>query len=173
MIALLDHLGIESIKGVGISGGGNVLPHMATKQPERVKEMVLVSATPYFPEQARRIMRSYGEQLPSQELGRLRKMYSGGDAQVKALIECATGFAESHDDLNFTPPHLATVKARTLIVQGDCDPLCPVELSVEMYRAIPQSSLWIVPGSGHGPVFGERWSEFVKTATAFLVSSRK
>ena len=49
MLALLDHLGLDSCKGVGVSGGGNVLLHMATKQPERVKVMVLVSATPYFP----------------------------------------------------------------------------------------------------------------------------
>jgi pimeloyl-ACP methyl ester carboxylesterase len=45
MFALLDHLGIKTFKGLGVSGGGNVLLHMATKQPERVKAMVLVSAT--------------------------------------------------------------------------------------------------------------------------------
>jgi pimeloyl-ACP methyl ester carboxylesterase len=70
--------------------------------------------------------------------------------------------------MSFTPPHLSTIRARTLIVQGDRDPLYPVEMSVEMARAIPQSSLWIVPDSGHGPVIGERWLEFVKTAAAFL-----
>jgi pimeloyl-ACP methyl ester carboxylesterase len=57
MLALLDHAGIQSYKAIGISGGGNVLLHLATKQPERVKAMVLVSATPYFPAQARAIMR--------------------------------------------------------------------------------------------------------------------
>jgi pimeloyl-ACP methyl ester carboxylesterase len=55
-----------------------------------------------------------------------------------------------------------------LIVQGDRDPLYPVELSVEMARAIPKSSLWVVPDSGHGPVLGERWPEFLKTAPDFL-----
>jgi pimeloyl-ACP methyl ester carboxylesterase len=49
VVALLAHLAIGSCKGIGISGGGNVLLHIATKQPERVKAMVLVSATPYFP----------------------------------------------------------------------------------------------------------------------------
>jgi pimeloyl-ACP methyl ester carboxylesterase len=53
-------------------------------------------------------------------------------------------------------------------VQGDRDPLYPVEISVEMAKAIPQSSLWIVPNSGHGPVIGERWVEFLQTAAAFL-----
>jgi hypothetical protein len=34
---------------------------MATKQPQRVQAMVLVSATPYFPAQARPIMRRYAD----------------------------------------------------------------------------------------------------------------
>src|SRR2546429_7843972 len=66
MLALLDHLGIGACKGLGVSGGGNVLLHMATKQPERVKAMVLVSATPYFPAQARPIMRAYPDSLPAE-----------------------------------------------------------------------------------------------------------
>jgi len=66
MFALLDHLGIETVKGMGVSGGGNVLLHMATKQPERVKAMVLRSATSYFPAQARPIMRAYPDSLPAE-----------------------------------------------------------------------------------------------------------
>jgi len=55
-----------------------------------------------------------------------------------------------------------------LIVQGDRDPLYPVEISVEMARAIRQSSLWIIPNGGHGPVIGDGWPEFLKAAAAFL-----
>jgi pimeloyl-ACP methyl ester carboxylesterase len=40
-----------------------------------------------------------------------------------------------------------------------------------MARAIPKSSLWIVPNAGHGPVFGDKWPEFVKTAGEFLRAS--
>jgi pimeloyl-ACP methyl ester carboxylesterase len=168
MLELLNHLGIGSCKGVGVSGGGNVLLHMATKQPERVKAMVLVSATPYFPTQARTIMSQYADSLPEQQWEVLRKRHPGGDAQIKALLASTKSFATSYDDMNFTPPYLSTIQARTLIVQGDRDPLYPVEISVEMARAIRQSSLWIVPNAGHGPVIGERWPEFLKTAAAFL-----
>ncbi len=166
--ALLDRLGIAAFKGVGVSAGGNVLLHMATKQPNRVKAMVLVSATPYFPAQARTIMRRYADSLPEQEWERLQRSHPGGEPQIKALLASTTAFADSYDDMNFTPPYLSTIRARTLIVQGDRDPLYPVEISLEMARAIPQSSLWIIPNSGHGPVIGERWLEFVKTASAFL-----
>ena len=168
MLALFDHLGIGEFKGVGISGGGNVLLHLATGQPNRVKAMVLVSATSYFPEQARTIMRQYPDSLSDTDWESMRRRHPGGDEQIKALLASTRSFADSRDDMNFTPPDLASIRARTLIVQGDRDPLYPVEISIEMARAIPQSSLWIVPNAGHGPVIGERWSEFLKTALEFL-----
>ena len=168
VFALLDRLGVGECKGLGASGGGNVLLHLATQQPRRIQAMVLVSATPYFPEQARPIMREYAGNLPPEQWEILRRSHPGGDAQIRAILDSTRAFADSYDDMSFTPPHLATIEARTLIVQGDRDPLYPVELSVEMARAMPRASLWIVPNSGPGPVFGEKWPEFLKTAMAFL-----
>ena len=168
IIALMDYLGAGAVKGLGISGGGNVLLHLATRQPARVAAMVLVSATSYFPAQARAIMRQYPDQITAADREIFRRRHPGGDPQIDKLLSHTRAFADSYDDMNFTPPYLATISARTLIVQGDRDPLYPVEISVEMARAIPNSSLWIVPGAGHGPVGGERWPEFLKTASAFL-----
>jgi pimeloyl-ACP methyl ester carboxylesterase len=130
--------------------------------------MVLVSATSYFPAKARPIMRQYPNSLTEQDWEMMRRRHPGGDAQIKALLASTASFADSYDDMNFTPPYLSTIQARTLIVQGDRDPLYPVEISVEIAKAIPRSSLWIVPNGGHGPIGGERWPEFVKTAAAFL-----
>jgi pimeloyl-ACP methyl ester carboxylesterase len=130
--------------------------------------MVLVSATPYFPDQSRPLMRAYPDSLREADWEVLRRRHPGGDEQIQALLASTAAFADSYDDLNFTPELLATIQARTLIVQGDRDPLYPIDLSIEMSRAIPNSSLWVVPGGGHGPIGGERWPEFVKTAGAFL-----
>jgi len=168
MLALLDYLQIARIKGVGISGGANVLLQMAAMQPSRVEAMVLVSSTPYFPTQARSIMSMYADNLSEEQLRSLRELHPGGDLQIRSMMASTRSFAESHDDMDFTPPMLAAIRARTLIVQGDRDPLYPVQLSVDMAQAIPQSNLWIVPDAGHGPVLGKRWNEFLATAFAFL-----
>jgi len=48
-----------------------------------------------------------------------------------------------------------------------------VEISIEMAKAIPRSSLWIVPNAGHGPALGQGWAEFLKTAAAFLRAEEK
>src|SRR5206468_11949289 len=55
LFALLDHLGIETVKAIGLSGGGITLLHMATLQPSRIASMIVVSAPPYFPAPARAI----------------------------------------------------------------------------------------------------------------------
>ena len=48
-----DHLRVDRFKAIGVSLGAKTLLHVATAQPSRVDAMVLVSATPYFPQQAR------------------------------------------------------------------------------------------------------------------------
>jgi len=63
------------------------------------------------------------------------------------------GSADSYDDVSFTPPSLATITARTLIVFGDRDPLYPAP-AMDLHAAIPRSSTRIVPGGGHAPVSG-------------------
>lgn len=168
LLALLDHLKIPELKAVGISAGGNALLHMATKRPECIRAMVVVSATPYFPPEAREILRRFAETLPEDQLKVLRQRHPSGEEQVQALIASTTAFAESRDDLNFTPADLAKIRARTMIVQGDRDPLYPVALSFEMHRAIPNSSLWILPNAGHGPVIGAKWQEFIAASAGFL-----
>ena len=35
-----------------------------------------------------------------------------------------------------------------IIPYGDRAPVYPVELAIEMYRAIPRSALWVVPNGG-------------------------
>src|SRR5262245_57004956 len=53
MFALLDHLGIDTVKLIGLSGGGITALHMAVQQPARVRAMVAASAPPEFPAPAR------------------------------------------------------------------------------------------------------------------------
>jgi pimeloyl-ACP methyl ester carboxylesterase len=169
MFALLDHLGIQRVKAIGLSMGAKTLLHMATLQPDRVDAMVLVSATPYFPAQARAAMAQVSvDAFSDADWAAQRRRHQHGDHQIRMLFEQMRGLKDNYDDMAFTPPLLATIAARTLIVHGDRDPLYPVELALEMYRAIPASALWVVPNGGHGPIFGAMAGPFVETALAHL-----
>ena len=172
MFALLDRLGIQRVKAIGLSLGAKTLLHMATHQPGRVDAMVLVSATPYFPAQARAAMAQLTvDAFSDAEWATQRQRHVHGDDQIRMLYEQMRGLKNSYDDMTFTPSLLATITARTLIVHGDRDPLYPVELAMEMYRSIPSSALWVVPNGGHGPIFGTLAAPFVDTALAHLAGA--
>jgi pimeloyl-ACP methyl ester carboxylesterase len=173
VLALLDHLKVGRCRAIGLSLGGNILLHLATRQPDRVQAMVTVSSPSYFPREARAIMaKQTDEGRSDQEWAEMRGRHRLGDEQIRALWRQARAFADSHDDMCFTPPLLATITARTLIVSGDRDPLYPLEIFVEQYRAIPRASLYVVPDGGHLPIFSEARAEFVRVALAFLASDR-
>jgi len=172
VFALLDQLGIDRIKAIGMSAGANTLLHMATQQPNRITAFVHVSGTPRFPDQARAIMTTMTEETRSEEeWDQMRGRHHLGDDQIRALWRHAREFADDRDDMNFTAATLSTITARTLIVHGDRDPLYPVELAVELFRSIPNAQLCVVPNGGHGPIFGEQAAAFVKTATLFLANA--
>ena len=169
VFALLDRLEIERITAAGLSGGAETLLHMATQQPNRIGAMVLVSAAHYFPEQARTIMRQVTVKSRTEEDWQvMRQRHTQGDDQIRALWTQGNAFKDSFDDMNFTPPLLSTITARTLIVHGDRDPLYPITIPLELYTAIPRSYLWVIPNGGHGPIFGNMAERFVETALAFL-----
>jgi pimeloyl-ACP methyl ester carboxylesterase len=167
--ALLRHLGVDRAKAIGISGGGITLLHMATSGPGILQSMVLVSAPPYYPAQARAIQRVFSEEMLGEGERRvMRESHAGGEAQIQQLFAHARAFADDFEDVSFTPPQLATIAADTLIVFGDRDPLYPVSMALDVRAAIPNSYLWVVPNGGHSPVFGERAALFSKIALAFL-----
>ena len=172
VFALLDELGVDTVKAIGLSGGGITLLHMAVEQPRRVDAMVVVSAPPYFPAQARAIQAQFTEDmLPEAERAAMRQRHVHGEAQIRALVAQSRSFSVNHHDVAFTPAVLSAITSRTLIVFGDRDFLYPVSLAFELHASIAGAHLWIVPNGPHGPIFGPRAPQFAATAIAFLNGS--
>lgn len=151
LFALMDELDIGRFRAIGYSGGGIVLIHMATQQPKRIESAVLLSAPhvlsaaqilafPSFADHSARVRDYWLEVHP------------GGEAQVRRLITSFHALSDIGVELNVTPEQLSTIEARTLLVVGDRDPVVPLELALEIYRAIPNAALWVVPSQGHSPV---------------------
>jgi pimeloyl-ACP methyl ester carboxylesterase len=167
--ALLDNLEIKTFKAIGISMGGETLLYMATQQPERVEAMVLVGTANYWPESLRELVRSStAENQSDEQMQKLRKTHKHGDDQIISLFKMNAIAKNNYNVMNFTPPYLSTIKADTLIVHGERDHLFPINQAIEMYKAIPESLLWIVPNGAHVPINGFYEEIFVGTAKAFL-----
>jgi pimeloyl-ACP methyl ester carboxylesterase len=175
LFGLLDRLGIQQVSAVGHSAGASILIHMATQQPNRIDGMVLVAGGHRVSEQGRE---SIGQlqlgDMPENIREFYRRHHPGGDVQAEALFERLRRLAGNFADFDFSPESLATIGAKTLLVWGDRDAAYPVSMAVELYEAIPQASLWVVPGQGHYPVWAwlggssEAESIFASTVYGFL-----
>lgn len=163
--ALLNSLGLRRVRAIGLSMGGMVLLHLATREPDRISSMVLVGSASQLPDQARAIARGTTMQT-ARDLYRSCAVH--GEDQIRGMINRLRSVANDTDDINFSAAQLHTISARTLIVQGDRDNLFPVETALKMYRGIPNSELWVVPGGGHVPILGDRKPEFLRVTREFL-----
>ena len=176
VLALLDGLGLERIKAIGLSMGAKTLLHVGTVQPVRIDAMVIVSATPRFPDSLRVAAAQFTpeafDRLSDEERDTLRQRHIHGDDQIRALYAMTRSFATSYDDMAFTREQLQRITARTLIVHGDRDPYYPVEMALELFHGIPHSALWVVPYGAHGPVFGPLAQAFVHQAITHLGGSQ-
>ena len=168
--ALLNSLGLRRVRAIGVSAGGMVLLHLATREPDRISSMVLVGTAQRIPDQARAIARGTTmETLPGVVRDSYRSCAVRGENQMRGLVDRFRSlFGSNTDDINFSAARLSTIRARTLIVHGDRDRFFPVEIPFEMYRGIPNSELWIVPGSDHIPFLDDRKPEFLRVTREFL-----
>lgn len=172
VLALLDHLNVQRCCAVGLSGGALTLLRMAVMRPAMLERMVLISACAAFPPQARACMEQLVAAAESEEAQEALPAASDSSRR-RALIEAARRFARGEDDAHVSARELGAVRAKTLLISGDRDPLYPVEIAVGLYRSIADSALWVIPSEGHSPVFAAARGEFVARARGFLSAGER
>jgi 3-oxoadipate enol-lactonase len=189
ILALADHLRIESFAIVGLSLGGQITLEVYRQAPHRIRGLVLADTfasldTPEMKETrldtADRFDR---EGFGNFATDSLHKMMTPANAQ--AIPAVAEHIMRMVNDSN---PHgaAAALRGRTmrrdyipllseigvpsLIVVGRYDAFTPVALSEEMHRGIPGSRLEIIEDSGHMTNL-ERPDEFNAILGSFLDAS--
>lgn len=168
LFALLDRLRVGEFRAVGTSSGGMALLHAALLQPGRLKAMALIGATYYYPPSARAVMRQRTpDTLTPDLLARLREHHRLGDDQIRALHDRFHGFRDDYEDMDLTREKLRGIDVPTLVVHGDRDAYFPLDVAIDLYRAIPGARLWVIPNGRHIPIF-DRPEEFVRVALAFF-----
>jgi len=169
--ALLDTLDIDTFNGMGFSSGGMTLTHMAIMDTSRIKAMILIGSTSFFPDPCRNLQRSLSyETINERWMNSLKRQHPRGESQIRSLINQFNEMADSYDDMNFTKPYLSTIKSSTLIIHGDRDAYFPIDIPVNSYKSIPDSYLWIVPNFGHSGIRTDSiWADsFLKALNQFF-----
>lgn len=173
-VGLLDHLGITEARLVGISMGGMIAQELAVRFPERFSRLVLLATWPggelaKKPEGAilsELASLAHGGDRAAAE-GRLGAFYRAitGPAFVQKnpeVLDMAVAFAlEGAPEVDgllrqiqaisrFSIwDRLGDVRAPTLVLHGDADPLIPHENGELIARRIPGAELRTLRGVGH------------------------
>jgi pimeloyl-ACP methyl ester carboxylesterase len=172
--------------------GGFIAQHLTLRHPARVKKLVLVSTSAGGaahvnpkPEIAALLVRDPSEDIET----RVRRSYAHitgpGFAEahpedVARAIEHGYRFqmspeayqrqlhaAISHTQGGGTRARLGKIRAPTLIVHGDCDPLVPYPNGQALAAEIPGAKFLTLPGVGHLPHI-EATDEFNRAVVEFL-----
>lgn len=140
--ALLELLHLRDVDVVGWSDGGIIALMLALRHPELVRRIVATGAntTP-------------DELPPSWKTDLLHDLKDSPGDKLKLLW---LDFPR-RDELSFAL--LKNIHAKVLVMGGDHD-MIPLEHLVQIYHALPDAALWILPHTGHN-TFGERpeWTD--------------
>lgn len=157
LLALMDHLKVDTFHVVGNALGGYVALDVALTRPERVRSLVLASsmmgiAEPEYQKTLQALRpKPFGELPPEvQELGpSYRAANPGGVAEWKARHERTSGRAPVRLRNKFTWATIATLKVPTLLMTGDADLWIPPFLLLQIGDKFPGGEVTIVRDAGH------------------------
>jgi pimeloyl-ACP methyl ester carboxylesterase len=179
----------DRIMLVGHSMGGNIALELALARPDLVKQLVLVDAA-VQPAEMPIYTRSYLDQTfgwavlrtsmaaarQISLVGRFVPHEHQGGVLLPALRRVSYMARHDADALrvlldnlfeNPIGPRLASVRAPTLVISGEFDPLVPPPLSQRVAAAIPGAKYTVIRRAAHNPM-DERPREFNAVLLDFL-----
>lgn len=166
-VAVLEELGIEQADVLGLSFGGIVAQEIARLAPKRVRRLVLCATGPGLggvpgkPSALRHMVtpkryqsREYAERIAGELYGgrartqpeihtsmRVRYIRPPSMYGYLTQIFAVSGWS--------SVPWLCRVRARTLIVAGDDDPIIPLSNARIMAALLPDARVEVIEGGGH------------------------
>lgn len=160
----MDALGLARAAFIGNSSGCQVVAALAARHPARVARAILVGPTV---EPARRGLAQQGARLlldGAREPARYLPLLLGDCLRLGPLRGAQLARAVLRDRIEVNLPRL---RAPTLVVRGEDDPLAPQRWADEATRLLPAARLAVIPGVAHVAHF-DAPDAFVRLARPFL-----
>jgi len=164
VLALLDRLDLERVHWCGLSLGGMVGMWLAINAPQRIDRLVLCCTSarlgpPEMWAERAATVRAHGvEAIADAGIGRwLTPGFVARNPDVAAAVRAmlvstpAEGYAGCCEAIQRMDllPHLAAIRAPTLVIAADDDPATPPEHGERIAAGMPGARLQIVQDSRH------------------------
>jgi pimeloyl-ACP methyl ester carboxylesterase len=166
-VALMDQLQIDSAFVFGLSDGGMLGLDMAMHHPERVRRLAVTGSNFRTDGYVEGALNWLVTVKPEDFAPEFREVYErlspDGPSHWPVVFERIQRMWSVEPD--YTLQQMASVKAPTLVIVGDRD-LITAEHCVEMFRAISDAQLCVLPNAGHGVVPAETIRKFFNEPVA-------
>jgi pimeloyl-ACP methyl ester carboxylesterase len=148
---LLRQLEIEQADFVGYSMGGGVALQLAMRHPGLARKVVIVSGgyyntEGYEPDTFEMIERLGPADHWPGEITESFQRFSSAERWPAAVSRFHQVFSSFR---GLRQAHLRSIRAHTLLVTGDQDPMIRIEHTSQLSRLLPHAELQVVPGAGH------------------------
>lgn len=154
---LITALGLDRPVVAGWSDGGNIALELALRHPDSARALVVAGAWIRIDEHMERLNREvFGMTAPGvvdrerlDANGMLAEAVAASGRTEDEVLAAVTALSHAYT----TDPHLegrlGEITLPTLVVLGDRDPFVPLDHAVDLYRALPEGSLAVLPGGAH------------------------
>ncbi len=160
---MMDALGLDKVRAVGLSFGGIILLENATQNPGRFKEMILIGSVYDFNGQDADNESFDWKNLPEEFRRQLLAAHTDGESQVAKLFD-----PELDYQVHLSAEQLGNIRSPVLVISGDQDTIAGPGTALELFRVLPNAQLWIVPDRGHVPFDSSNVHEFTRQADHFF-----
>jgi pimeloyl-ACP methyl ester carboxylesterase len=179
--ALIRALDLQNPIVGGWSDGGQATIELGVRHPGVAAGLVVGGAYPEFVrsglrETHRALLGADDAGVPDLErlaaelgddAGEIRSLHPGGEDQWRALIHHTAPMWLGYRGL--TTAELQAIQVPVLVVAGDRDEFIPLDLSVALYRALPDAELAVCPRADHAaPFTAERGNAFTQVIADFV-----
>jgi pimeloyl-[acyl-carrier protein] methyl ester esterase len=139
---------------VGWSLGGTIALLIALLFPQKVERLFLVGTSPFFRiAWSEKNLRAFKLRIRREGVRSFRRMAYPSDFRDGLEEEVALRILEDYINTDLRD-RITSIKKRTYILQGEKDPIVPVEEAFKLKTLIKGSKLIILPG-GHFPAEDE------------------
>jgi len=148
-IALMNLLGIDKARVVGLSDGGRTGLALAIKYPDRVSKLVTIGANFSLDGYTDRVIDLVNnpEKREMPPIPPVYEQYAPDPSHWPVLVEKL--WESTHDEPIYTRDNLEKIQAPVLVMLGERDNIVRLEHAEELARLIPNATLFVVPDTGH------------------------
>jgi pimeloyl-ACP methyl ester carboxylesterase len=169
--ALIATMGLNRPVVAGFSDGGQVALELGARHPDVPAVLVVAAAYPDFANSGvREVLSAYlgADEQGNPDLAQVdarlgdfadlvKSWHPGGEQQWRALVTQSAPMWIDYAGLSADEVH--SIEAPVLVFTGDRDNFIGVDLSVALFRALPNAELAVVPGTDHIGTVGQARAE--------------